>query len=277
MSDEQIISDPSDLKKYRTELPNLYDDAGLDVYEFRLLAHYKRVGKCTEGLPATAKKCKMSEGKASETRQSLADKKWISLQKVPMDKGRYRFIVTVNDRWIENFAKYSGLSVEDIAEQVKKASPSPRESIPSPREASPSPREGKKELNKNLDLVINDADFSKVAKLYESEIGAMTPLAADAIRDACKEYPADWIPEAISIAVDSNARRWNYVLAILKNCKAAGKRPSLNKLEAKHGNSRTGSKASTKPKQSAGTGAYSDADLAAAERIKKQRQAAPVS
>ncbi len=276
MSDEQIISDPSDLKKYRTELPNLYDDAGLDVYEFRLLAHYKRVGKCTEGLPTTAKKCRMSEGKASETRQSLADKKWISLQKVPMDKGRYRFIVTVNDRWIENFAKYSGLSVDDIAEQVKKASPSPRESIPSPREASPSPREGKKELNKNLDLVINDADFSKVAKLYESEIGAMTPLAADAIRDACKEYPADWIPEAISIAVDSNARRWNYVLAILKNCKAAGKRPSLNKLEAKHGNTRTGSKASTKPKQSAGTPEYSPADRAAAEIIRKRQQGTAV-
>lgn len=160
MSDEQIISDPSDLKKYRTELPNLYDDAGLDVYEFRLLAHYKRVGKCTEGLPTTAKKCRMSEGKASETRQSLADKKWISLQKVPMDKGRYRFIVTVNDRWIENFAKYSGLSVDDIAEQVKKASPSPRESIPSPREASPSPREGKKELIKNLKDSLTGADFA---------------------------------------------------------------------------------------------------------------------
>lgn len=130
--------------------------------------------------------------------------------------------------------------------------------------------------NPLLDLVVNDADFSKVAKLYESEIGAITPLAADSIRDACKEYPVDWIPEAISIAVDSNARRWNYVLAILKNCKAAGKRPSLNKLEAKHGNTRTSSKASPKPKQAAGTPEYSAADRAAAELIRKRQQQAPV-
>lgn len=162
MSEDQVISDPSDLKKYRTELPNLYDDAELDVYEFRLLAHYKRVGRCTEGLETTAKKCNMSEGKASETRQSLADKGWIALQKVSMDKGRYRFIVTVIDRWIENFARYSGLSIEDIAEQVKKASASPREPIPSPREASPSPSEGKKELLKNLKDSLTGAHFSEM-------------------------------------------------------------------------------------------------------------------
>lgn len=126
--------------------------------------------------------------------------------------------------------------------------------------------------NPSLVLVVNDADFAKVAKCYESEIGALTPLIADAIRDACKEYPADWIPEAISIAVESNARRWNYVLAILKNCKAAGKRPSLNKLEAKHGTNRTGSKSNAKPKQAAKP-AYSDADRAAAELVRKRQQA----
>jgi len=136
--------------------------------------------------------------------------------------------------------------------------------------------------NPSLVLVVNDAEVAKVAKFYESEIGALTPLIADAIRDACKEYPADWIPEAISIAVESNARRWNYVLAILKNCKAAGKRPSLNKLEAKHGNSnnRTGNKTGAKPSGStkAGTANYSEADRAAAERVKaKQRTQHPVS
>lgn len=129
----------------------------------------------------------------------------------------------------------------------------------------------------SLVLVVNDADFSKVAKLYESEIGAITPLVADAIRDACKIYPADWIAEAIRIAVDSNARRWNYVLAILKNCKAAGKRPSLNKLEAKHANSRTGSKPTAKPKSKTKPAEYSAADLAAAELIRKRQQGAAVS
>ena len=54
--EQQEIHDDSDLRKYRIELPNLYDDSDLDVYEFRLLAHYKRVGRCTEGSKATGKK-----------------------------------------------------------------------------------------------------------------------------------------------------------------------------------------------------------------------------
>lgn len=280
MSEEQVISDPSDLKKYRTELPNLYDDADLDVYEHRLLCHYKRVGECTEGLETTAQKCKMSEGKVSEVRQALADKGWITLQRVEMDKGRYRFIVRVVDRWIENFAKYSGFSAKEIASQLKKASPSPHEGIPSPREASPSPREGKKELIKNLVLVVNDADVQKIARVYESEIGALTPLIADAIRDACKTYEVDWIPEAIAIAVQNNARRWNYVEAILKNCKTAGKRPSLNKLENKHVNNNSSTRRRAKPtgQAQATDPQYSAADRAAAERVKaKRKPAAQVS
>jgi DnaD/phage-associated family protein len=278
MSEEQVISDPSDLKKYRTELPNLYDDADLDVYEHRLLCHYKRVGECTEGLETTARKCKMSEGKVSEVRQALADNGWITLQRVSMDKGRYRFIVRVVDRWIENFAKYSGFSAKEIASQLKKASPSPHEGIPSPREASPSPREGKKELIKNIDLVVNDADVANIAKLYEAEIGALTPLVADAIRDALQTYPADWITEAIPIAVKNNARRWNYVEAILKNCKTAGKKPSLNRLENKNGtsNTRTGNKPGSKTAGSAQADTakpnYSDADRRAAARVKAKQQ-----
>lgn len=280
MSEEQVISDPSDLKKYRTELPNLYDDADLDVYEHRLLCHYKRVGECTEGLETTARKCKMSEGKVSEARQTLADKGWITLQRVSMDKGRYRFIVRVVDRWIENFANYSGLSAEQISSQLKKASPSPHEGIPSPREASPSPREGKKELIKNLVLVVNDADVANIAKLYETEIGALTPLVADAIRDALKTYPADWIREAIPIAVKNNARRWNYVEAILKNCKIAGKRPSLNRLENKNGSNNSSNRRRAEPKGQAQAGTsqpYTGADLAAAKLVKSKQRKPSVS
>lgn len=159
--DKQTITDPSDLRKYRTELPNLYDDAELDVYEFRLLAHYKRVGTCTEGLETTAAKCKMSAGKASEVRQSLADKGFINLQRVTMDAGRYRYVVEVADRWIENFARYSGLSEHEIQAQLKAASPSPHEASPSPREGSPSPREGKnKPIKKLKDSLTHD--FAKM-------------------------------------------------------------------------------------------------------------------
>ena len=134
--------------------------------------------------------------------------------------------------------------------------------------------------NPSVVLVVN-ADVAKISKLYEAEIGAITPLAADAIRDALQVYPADWIPEAITIAVQNNARRWNYVEAILKNCKTAGKRPSLNRLENKNGNNHSGTHRRAEPKGPAKANSaqpYSPADLAAAERVKaRQRKQPPVS
>lgn len=107
MNDKQKISDEGDLRKYRTELPNLYDDSDLTPYEFRLLAHYKRVGLCYEGTRTTAKKCRMSTGKVSECRQSLATKGFIKLEKVDKKDGTYYFNVTVKDMWAENFTRYT--------------------------------------------------------------------------------------------------------------------------------------------------------------------------
>lgn len=226
MSDpDQAIIDQSDLRKYRTELPNLYDDSDLDVYEFRLLAHYKRVGTCTEGLETTARKCKMSEGKASEVRQALAEKGFISLKRVSMDAGRYRFIVTVSDRWIENFARYSGFTVEEIAAQLKRVSPSRGEASPSHSEASPSRGEGKKELIKKepIKKLTTTAGAGKVFVAYENEIGAITAMTADALKDAEQIYSADWVVDAISEAALNNKRNWRYCEAILKRWKVEGR------------------------------------------------------
>jgi hypothetical protein len=143
--DPQHIIDRSDLRKYRTELPNLYDDAGLDVFEFRLLAHYKRVGTCNEGLETTARKCKMSEGSASQKRTSLAKKKWIKLTPIMTVHGP-GYSVEVIDRWEENFRNYSRKpSPHEGKPSPHEAKPSPHEGKPSPHEAKPSPGEGKKE------------------------------------------------------------------------------------------------------------------------------------
>jgi DnaD/phage-associated family protein len=115
-------------------------------------------------------------------------------------------------------------------------------------------------------------------KLYEQEIGAITPLIADAILDACDTYPIDWIPEAIEIAVSSNKRSWRYVEGILRNCKAKNVRPSLNRLEKSNGNNGTGVTKRTKqsrPEQDDTPGQYSDADRAAAERVRQRQQRLP--
>jgi DNA replication protein len=59
--------------------------------------------------------------------------------------------------------------------------------------------------------------------LYEQNIGALTPMLAEILRDAEKEYPAGWIEEAIRLSVEHNARSWKYVAAILERWKKEGK------------------------------------------------------
>lgn len=55
-----------------------------------------------------------------------------------------------------------------------------------------------------------------IFRLYEQNIGPMTPLLADNLQDAEDTYPAEWIEEAFRIAVEKNVRNWRYVDAILR-------------------------------------------------------------
>ena len=64
---------------------------------------------------------------------------------------------------------------------------------------------------------------SNVFTLYEQNIGALTPLIADMLREAQKEYPSAWFEEAFEIAVAKNARHWRFVEAVLKRWKEKGK------------------------------------------------------
>jgi DNA replication protein len=64
---------------------------------------------------------------------------------------------------------------------------------------------------------------SNVFKLYEENIGALTPLLSDILREAEKNYPAVWFEEAFEIAVSRNIRNWKYVEAILSRWKEKGK------------------------------------------------------
>jgi DnaD/phage-associated family protein len=61
-------------------------------------------------------------------------------------------------------------------------------------------------------------------RLYEQNIGPLTPLIADQISRAIEEYPDDWIEDALSEAVAYNRRSWRYVTRILENWQAAGRK-----------------------------------------------------
>lgn len=59
--------------------------------------------------------------------------------------------------------------------------------------------------------------------LYEQHIGPLTPMIADALKQAERDYPREWIKEAIRISVENNARKWSYAEAILRRWQEGGR------------------------------------------------------
>jgi DNA replication protein len=72
-----------------------------------------------------------------------------------------------------------------------------------------------------------------IFKLYEENIGPLTPLLADAMKDAEQTYPPEWVAEALEIAVKSNKRNWKYVEAILRRWKEEGHAKKQDRRDVK--------------------------------------------
>jgi len=75
-----------------------------------------------------------------------------------------------------------------------------------------------------------------IFKLYEENIGPLTPLIADALKDAEELYSSEWISEAIELAVTNNKRSWKYTEAILKRWKEEGRAQKYDRRNNKKDN-----------------------------------------
>ncbi|MBN1218725.1 MAG: DnaD domain protein [Anaerolineae bacterium] len=64
---------------------------------------------------------------------------------------------------------------------------------------------------------------SNIFELYEDNIGLISPILADELKDAEATYPPQWIEDAFKIAVENNVRRWSYIRAILERMATAGR------------------------------------------------------
>jgi DNA replication protein len=80
------------------------------------------------------------------------------------------------------------------------------------------PEQGLEHLK--LDLTI---ERPNVFRLYEQNIGPLTPLIAENLTDLEKSYPLDWIQDAIEVAVNNNARKLSYMMAVLKRWQEQGR------------------------------------------------------
>jgi DNA replication protein len=75
-----------------------------------------------------------------------------------------------------------------------------------------------------------------IFRIYEDNIGMLTPMVADELREAEKLYPVDWIREAFKEAVINNKRNWRYIARILERWTTEGKSDGTHRRYLKEDN-----------------------------------------
>jgi DnaD/phage-associated family protein len=68
--------------------------------------------------------------------------------------------------------------------------------------------------------------------LYEQNIGPLTPMIVEELKDAEKEYPGDWIEQAIKLAVENSVHKWSYARKILERWRTDGRQVDSKKDKA---------------------------------------------
>jgi len=60
-----------------------------------------------------------------------------------------------------------------------------------------------------------DPDFSELVKIYEGNIGVLSPVIGDELKEVYKIYKKDYIAYAIEEAARANKKNWRYIEGIL--------------------------------------------------------------
>jgi DNA replication protein len=82
-----------------------------------------------------------------------------------------------------------------------------------PFEAAPTP----------VEVGPRDESRPTIFELYEQNVGLLTPLLAEQLREAELSYSEAWIEDAFREAVSQNKRSWRYIQRVLENWAARGR------------------------------------------------------
>ena len=66
-------------------------------------------------------------------------------------------------------------------------------------------------------------DRPNIFVLYEENIGMLSPILAEELKEAEELYPEGWLENAFHIAVTENKRSWRYIAGILRRWASEGK------------------------------------------------------
>ena len=78
-------------------------------------------------------------------------------------------------------------------------------------------------IERPLPAAERDAAAPNIFALYEANIGSITPLLVDDLREAEERFPPEWIEAAFREAAELNKRSWRYVRAILQRWETEGR------------------------------------------------------
>jgi len=74
------------------------------------------------------------------------------------------------------------------------------------------------------DVVVGlEKERPNIFLLYEQNIGMITPMLAEKLRQAERDYPENWIRDAFSLTVERNIHNWAYISRILQDWAEHGK------------------------------------------------------
>ncbi|UCG54483.1 MAG: DnaD domain protein [Dehalococcoidia bacterium] len=79
---------------------------------------------------------------------------------------------------------------------------------------------------------VQNEEVPDIFTLYEENIGILTPIIAEELKEAEKIFPYEWITDAITKAVTRNKRKWNYISAILERWSAEGRSSGTYRRDA---------------------------------------------
>jgi len=87
----------------------------------------------------------------------------------------------------------------------------------------------------SLTIDRGETPTANIFALYEQNIGIITPMIAEELKEAERIYPAQWIEDAFREAVALNKRSWRYIARILERWASEGKDSGEHKRDIEKG------------------------------------------
>jgi len=128
-----------------------------------------------------------------------------------------------SNNYLTNWVKRQPVREDDSRERVTKF----REMKRSVTQCN-APDKIKNREDKDTDKEQNRTELPprpSIFSIYEREIGPLTPIIADELILAEKDYPEGWVEAALKEASLNNKRNWAYTRGILRRCQAEGRPP----------------------------------------------------